>query len=737
MSTARVAVPGGRKPRGPRPGSLGRRVAVSAAIALLAQAVVAGSMPARAAGPPPLRHHPMIQVEPTTPVEGSAATFLTATNWSGYAVAGGTYTSATGCWTVPTVTGGGGNGYSSSWVGIDGFDNQDLIQTGTEQDWWAGVTYYQAWWEILPAEETVITGMTISPGDEMCGSVAQVSGDVWTISLQDVTRSETFSQEESYGGLEASAEWIQERPYVCDPSCGLANLADYGETTFDRLTLNGGNPGLSASEGIEMAAGSTVLSIPSYPDLTRDGFNVAYGSTQPSPPSETTPEGQPIEVSSTQQYTLHGSDGVAWVPIDAGDLGSTFNPSVDSIAVSVGNADLWTAVAVFNQDIGIEVTPLGGSPTVVAWKESGGFAGTFSPNAAAVQGTYSVTAGTTYTVTLVWKTNRPMPWTDQIHVAAGQAGAFSPTTLITTLYPAATSPVTAAGSTQQYDLAASGADNGTAWRAVDAGQLAMTLAPSASSVAIISGNADLWTATAGINQDIGIQVTPDGGSPAVVAWKESGGFAGTFSPNAAFVQARVPMTTGIQYTITLVWRSNVAMATGDAILIGAGMEPAFSPTTLFSVLYPAAAAPAQVASSSQYTLAATGFDSGTAWRNVDATGLSQSVTPSGTCQVLITGNADLWTANAGINQDIGIEVTPSGGSTTLVAWKESGGFAGTFSPNAAFVQGLYTMSAATTYTVTLVWRSNVSMATGDAIWIAAGSTGAFSPTTLFVDDQGC
>jgi hypothetical protein len=105
--------------------------------------------------------------------------------------------------------------------------------------------------------------------------------------------------------------------------------------------------------------------------------------------------------------------------------------------------------------------------------------------------------------------------------------------------------------------------------------------------------------------------------------------------------------------------------------------------------------------------------------------------------VLITGNADLWTANAGINQDIGIEVTPSGGSTTLVAWKESGGFAGTFSPNAAFVQGLYTMSAATTYTVTLVWRSNVSMATGDAIWIAAGSTGAFSPTTLFVDDQGC
>src|SRR5947209_4880848 len=68
---------------------------------------------------------------------------------------------------------------------------------------------------------------------------------------------------------------------------------------------------------------------------------------------------------------------------------------------------------------------------------------------------------------------------------------------------------------------------------------------SADSYAVLSGNADLWTSVAGYNQDLGISVSGTGqsvyptraGQPE--AWKESGGFAGTFSPNAAFVQTVV------------------------------------------------------------------------------------------------------------------------------------------------------------------------------------------------------
>ena len=52
------------------------------------------------------------------------------------------------------------------------------------------------------------------------------------------------------------------------------------------------------------------------------------------------------------------------------------------------------------------------------------------------------------------------------------------------------------------------------------------------------------------------------------AWKESGGFAGTFSPNAAFVQTVIPVTGGQAYTARLVWKTN--KADSGSIYAGAG-----------------------------------------------------------------------------------------------------------------------------------------------------------------------
>ncbi len=49
-----------------------------------------------------------------------------------------------------------GSTYSSSWIGIDGFNNSNLIQTGTEQDYTSGGAQYCAWWEIFLAAETQI-----------------------------------------------------------------------------------------------------------------------------------------------------------------------------------------------------------------------------------------------------------------------------------------------------------------------------------------------------------------------------------------------------------------------------------------------------------------------------------------------------------------------------------------------------------------------------------------------------
>ncbi|MGC8487927.1 MAG: G1 family glutamic endopeptidase [Clostridia bacterium] len=207
-------------------------------------------------------------------------------NWSGYALSGsaGSYSSITGQWTVPTVTPTKGSTYSSSWIGIDGFNNSSLIQTGTEQDYTSGKAQYYAWWEILPAAETVITGDTVKPGDTMTASITQVtSSSTWTITLSDKTQGWTFKTEQSYSGPAASAEWIEEAPTI---GGHVATLANYGLTTFDPGTVNGGNPNLKTQDGGVMIQHLTQVSTPSVPDAEADGFAIQYGST--SPPAPTT-----------------------------------------------------------------------------------------------------------------------------------------------------------------------------------------------------------------------------------------------------------------------------------------------------------------------------------------------------------------------------------------------------------------------------------------------------------------
>ena len=51
---------------------------------------------------------------------------------------------------------------SSAWIGVDGFNNSNLIQTGTEEDYYSGAAHYNAWWEILPASETALA--EVGPG---------------------------------------------------------------------------------------------------------------------------------------------------------------------------------------------------------------------------------------------------------------------------------------------------------------------------------------------------------------------------------------------------------------------------------------------------------------------------------------------------------------------------------------------------------------------------------------------
>jgi hypothetical protein len=241
------------------------------------------------------------------------------------------------------------------------------------------------------------------------------------------------------------------------------------------------------------------------------------------------------------------------------------------------------------------------------------------------------------------------------------------------------------------------------------------------------------------NQDIGVSLAggiypSTAGQPE--AWKESGGSAGTFSPNAAFVHGAFPVVSGQAYTANLQWKTNIADA--GSIFAGAGpIGSAFSPTQLTALFLPTGSAPIDKVSTSQYSLP---NSDGSTWVAMDTFKFTLSFTPTNDCEAIVSGNVDLWTANAGFNQDIGVSVIDTGFPTSAgqpEAWKESGGSAGTFSPNAAYVQISVNLKGGTTYTAELLWKTN-KPAAGATIFAGAGPIGGkFSPTRLTLQPVGC
>ena len=266
----------------------GRIVAVAGAVAALG-----GWVAPAAPGAPEAHGHVVHIVKP-----GLSANANKSNNWFGYNQGtlergGKQFHSIAGQWTVPTARQHtkGRSESSSTWIGIGGgcvdarcnMGDTTLIQTGTEQDVSAsGKPSYSAWWEVIPGPSIGIGKVKVHPGDRMRASVAETfkGSEVWRITLQNLTRHQTFRTTVPYSSTHATAEWIEETPVVIGTNAGLADLPRLSRTTFDRAKVNGSPAGLKSSERILLTSRGKTIGTPSAPDPQRNGFALCAWATK-------------------------------------------------------------------------------------------------------------------------------------------------------------------------------------------------------------------------------------------------------------------------------------------------------------------------------------------------------------------------------------------------------------------------------------------------------------------------
>jgi hypothetical protein len=148
--------------------------------------------------------------KPTTPVTSS----YTSLNWAGYMATTGNYTAISGSWTVPNASSSTSRGsYDATWIGVGGVTADDLIQVGTDNVVsHSGHVTSEAFYEMLPQSSQTITGLTVTPGDAVSTSLAEVTAGQWKISITDTTTGKSYATTVNYASSHSSAEWIEEDP---------------------------------------------------------------------------------------------------------------------------------------------------------------------------------------------------------------------------------------------------------------------------------------------------------------------------------------------------------------------------------------------------------------------------------------------------------------------------------------------------------------------------------------------
>jgi hypothetical protein len=205
--------------------------------------------------------------------------------WSGYIVASDiqnrspVVSSVSASWTVPDIKPSENNTFLGVWVGIGGYGEDTLIQTGTEQEYVNGRVAYYAWYELLPDYLVRIPNVHVRAGDAVTASISLINENTntWSIEIADVTRGERFKKTVVYNSSRLSAEWVVERPKV---NGTISTLADFGNVTFTecKATVEGNTGAISNFSYAQLAMYDQELQLVTVSPLNDDGssFTVSY-----------------------------------------------------------------------------------------------------------------------------------------------------------------------------------------------------------------------------------------------------------------------------------------------------------------------------------------------------------------------------------------------------------------------------------------------------------------------------
>ncbi|HTJ70881.1 MAG TPA: G1 family glutamic endopeptidase [Actinospica sp.] len=218
---------------------------------------------------------------PPGKTSGKSSGTMKSTNWAGYAVTGGTYTSVSANWIEPSVTC-TSNGIVGFWVGLDGWGSTSVEQDGTGVDCSKGTPQQFAWWETYPANSVQVYGAPVAAGDQMSSSIVAQPHGKYVMVLTDWTQRWTVRNPATLPvGKNASAEIVAE---AVTAGSDITTLPDFGAIGFTNASINRGSLQAAGAQSIDMTdALDNVIATTTDADPNSD-FIVNYTGTLASAP---------------------------------------------------------------------------------------------------------------------------------------------------------------------------------------------------------------------------------------------------------------------------------------------------------------------------------------------------------------------------------------------------------------------------------------------------------------------